>query len=122
MVCVHLPTCGYLLNSRKDKTFEELEALKAARGDGTGEHQINDVPEANSITYKDWDNPWELLNRGAGQPYIGTISQFAWVHCRNKEGDVYVLECPRKGTLKVMPFRKKTKALNRTDAGESCFV
>jgi len=57
-----------------------------------------------------------LLNGGSGQPHIGTISQFAWVHCRNKDGEVYVLECPRKGTLKIVPLRKETKVTNGADA------
>jgi hypothetical protein len=59
-----------------------------------------------------------LHNRGAGQPHISTISQFAWVHCRNKDGVLYVLECPRKGTVKIVPFQKETKATNGTDTGE----
>ena len=63
-----------------------------------------------------------LLNGGAGQPHIGTISQFSWVHCRNKGGEVYVLECPRKGTLKIIPFQKKSKETDGTDASESYFV
>ena len=63
-----------------------------------------------------------LLNSGAGQPYISTISLFAWVHCRNKEGEVYVLECPRKGTVKIVPFQKGTKETKGSDAGESCLV
>jgi hypothetical protein len=122
----YLPIRGHLLISGTDKTLEELEAIKGACGDGTGQHQSQiqsgNVPEAKSITYKDWDNPWVLLNGGAGQPYIGTISQFAWVHCKNKGGEVYVLECPRKGTVKIVPFRKETKETNGIDAGESCFV
>ncbi|KAJ7038251.1 P-loop containing nucleoside triphosphate hydrolase protein [Mycena alexandri] len=60
----------------------------------------DNIPEPRSVTYKDYDDPFSLLNQGSGAPQIAKISRHAWVGCG---GDVYVLECLGKGYVRIEP-------------------
>ena len=60
----------------------------------------DNVPDPTSVTYIDYDNPFELAKDASGAPHINQISKFAWVGCG---GDVYVLECLGKGYVRIEP-------------------
>ncbi|KAJ7634254.1 P-loop containing nucleoside triphosphate hydrolase protein [Mycena polygramma] len=132
--------------SIEDETTESLERLadKSIALDSRDE-----IPEPRSVTYKDYDNPFSLVNAGSAAPQIARMSRHAWVGCG---GDVYVLECLGKGhiriervededgeyfqahytpaidgataaSLKIVPFLRKRhilKAANLSDAVRGC--
>ncbi|KAJ7492668.1 P-loop containing nucleoside triphosphate hydrolase protein [Mycena latifolia] len=77
-----------------DETTESLEK-RAAELDST-----DSIPEPRSVTYKDYDDPFSLVNQASGAPQIAKISRHAWVGCG---GDVYVLECLGKGYVRIEP-------------------
>ncbi|EJD04075.1 P-loop containing nucleoside triphosphate hydrolase protein [Fomitiporia mediterranea MF3/22] len=82
------------------QTPEELEKRAAALIGEADKFDSDDVPDPGSITYIDYDNPFDLVQDASGAPHITKISRFAWVGCG---GDVYVLECMGKGYIKIQP-------------------
>jgi ATP-dependent helicase IRC3 len=57
------------------------------------------IPDPKSVTYIDYDNPFDLVNQNVGtSPHIAQLSQNAWVDCG---GDIYVLDCVGKGHIRI---------------------
>jgi ATP-dependent helicase IRC3 len=96
-----LPRCSEVeLNiNRTDEDIQELK--KRAETSIPDTESKNDVPDPKSVTYIDYENPFALVYQCSGAPHIAKISRFAWVGCG---GDVYVLECLGKGTIRIEPF------------------
>jgi ATP-dependent helicase IRC3 len=86
-----------ILNTFADETTESLEKRAA---EFFALDSTDDIPEPRSVTYKDYDDPFSLVNQGSGAPQIAKISRHAWVGCG---GDVYVLECLGKGFVRIEP-------------------
>lgn len=60
----------------------------------------DDIPEPKSVTFLDYNNPYDLVEDASGSPHISSLSPYSWVSCG---GDVYVLECMGKGNMKIEP-------------------
>ncbi|VDB99642.1 unnamed protein product [Peniophora sp. CBMAI 1063] len=72
------------------------------------------VPDPQSVTFTDYDNPFELINGAAGiPPNITKLSRNAWVGCG---GDIYVLECMGRGHIRIEPVKREDG--NGTTAGK----
>ena len=78
-----------------DETTDSLEKKVSDRVSGSG---FGRVPEPKSVTYTDYENPFDLVDQAAGAPNINTLSTFAWVGCG---ADTYILECLGKGYIRV---------------------
>ncbi|KAH8835713.1 P-loop containing nucleoside triphosphate hydrolase protein [Flagelloscypha sp. PMI_526] len=87
-----------LVEGLSTKQAEELEAMaadisslpdKAAEG-----------PQAKSVTYIDYDDPFSFIHGPASSSHISQMSSNAWVSCG---GDIYVLECLGKGFVRIDP-------------------
>ncbi|THH11226.1 hypothetical protein EW145_g819 [Phellinidium pouzarii] len=78
---------------------ETLEKRATALLDG-GRREPVDVPDPISVTFVDYDNPFDLAQDASGAPHITQLSRYAWVGCG---GDVYTLECMGKGFIKIEP-------------------
>ena len=82
-------------------------------GDVVGPPEVDfdsdNVPDPTSVTYIDYDNPFELVKDASGAPHINQISKFAWVGCG---ADIYVLECMGKGYVRIEP--------DIDDSGDEC--
>ncbi|KAI0257368.1 P-loop containing nucleoside triphosphate hydrolase protein [Lactifluus subvellereus] len=64
------------------------------------------LPDPKSVTYIDYDNPFDLVNQNLGtSPHIAQLSQNAWVDCG---GDIYVLDCVGKGHIRIEAVPKDT--------------
>ncbi|KAJ6621692.1 P-loop containing nucleoside triphosphate hydrolase protein [Mycena sp. CBHHK59/15] len=81
-----------------DETTESLERRTA---ESIVLDSTDDIPEPRSVTYKDYDNPFSLVNHGSGAPQIAKFSNYAWVGCGE---DVFVLECLGKGHVRIEPI------------------
>ncbi|KAJ7630892.1 P-loop containing nucleoside triphosphate hydrolase protein [Roridomyces roridus] len=84
--------------SVEDETPESLEERAAAASNALDSRDV--IPEPRTVTYKDYDDPFSLVNHGSGAPHLARISKHAWVGCG---GDVYVLECLGKGHIRIEP-------------------
>lgn len=84
-------------NANEDKSLEDLQDKATLKGLGSSSPDY-DVPDPETVTFTDYDNPWSLANDGAGSPHIIKLSQNSWVACGN---DTYVLECLGKGFIKI---------------------
>lgn len=84
------------------ETPEELEKRAETLLDiaKTVKSDSEDVPDPTSVTYVDYDNPFDLVQDASGAPHITKLSRFGWVGCGD---DVYVLECMGKGHIKIEP-------------------
>ncbi|KAJ7071080.1 P-loop containing nucleoside triphosphate hydrolase protein [Mycena amicta] len=82
------------LVSNDDETTESLERRAAALD------SVDYIPEPKTVTYKDYDDPSSFFEQGSGTAHISKLSRNAWVSCG---GDVYVLECLGKGSVRVEP-------------------
>ncbi|KAH9950401.1 P-loop containing nucleoside triphosphate hydrolase protein [Amylocystis lapponica] len=83
----------------QNETLESLEARAAAAATGIGAtSSTTDVPDPESVTYIDYDDPFVLVDQASGAPHIRKLSSNAWVGCGE---DVYVLECLGKGYIRV---------------------
>ncbi|KAG8925440.1 hypothetical protein FRC02_009683 [Tulasnella sp. 418] len=65
-------------------------------------------PKPLSVTYSEYDDPFSIAGNANGSPSLLKISPLAWVKC----GDVYVLECLKKGTLRIQS--KPTQLSSKT--------
>lgn len=84
-----------------DESLEALQEKASADPSSSGSSTPTyDLPDAEGVTYTDYDNPWSLAEDGSGSPYITKLSQLAWVACGK---DTYVLECMGKGHIKIQP-------------------
>ena len=64
------------------------------------------VANPQSITFTDYDNPFELVDNAAGTPpHITQLSRHAWIGCG---GDIYVLDCLGRGHIRVEPVKRGT--------------
>ncbi|KAJ7103579.1 P-loop containing nucleoside triphosphate hydrolase protein [Mycena belliarum] len=79
---------------------ETIESLEKRAADAIVLDSTDSIPEPRSVTYKDYDDPFSLVNQGSGAPQIAKMSRHAWVGCG---GDVYVLECLGKGYIRIEP-------------------
>lgn len=71
----------------------------------------DNVPDPQSVTFTDYDNPFELVNNAAGTPpNITKLSRHAWVGCG---GEVYVLECLGRGHIRIEPVKRENGTLAR---------
>lgn len=85
-------------------SIEELkmraEEAAQARGEDDGEGGDGDV-DPEKVTFIDYSSPRELqraLTGRKGHDHIARLSPNAWVNCG---GDLYVLEIPRKGFIRI---------------------
>lgn len=68
-----------------------------------------DIPLPKSVSFEEYDNPWESDDDKRVSPYIKSLSLYAWVHCKMKDGlEVYILECQGKGTIRVTEVQRKS--------------
>ncbi|KAH8120198.1 P-loop containing nucleoside triphosphate hydrolase protein [Phellopilus nigrolimitatus] len=81
-----------------DETSESLE--ERAESLMSAVYDSDDVPEPTSVTYVDYDNPFDLVQDTSGAPHINKLSRFSWVGCGS---DIYVLECMGKGFIRIEP-------------------
>ncbi|KAJ4486068.1 P-loop containing nucleoside triphosphate hydrolase protein [Lentinula aciculospora] len=80
----------------EDETLQSLEEKSSAR---IASPLIGNVPNPESVTYTDYDNPFAFVSKFSGlAPHINKLSMHAWVGCGN---DVYVLECLGKGFIRI---------------------
>lgn len=85
------------LESRAEAANEELSTTYPT---STGDNRLS-VPDPKTVTYIDYDNPFDLVNRNIGTPpHIVQLSKNAWVDCG--EG-IHVLECLGKGHIRIEP-------------------
>lgn len=77
-----------MLEQRKDET--NMEAIR-------GRNNM-DPPDPKSVTYIDYDNPFEFVEEACGAPHILKLSSNAWIGCGD---DIYVLECLGKGHIRI---------------------
>lgn len=94
-----------LANKSTDETTESLEKRAA---ESIAADSSDDIPEPRSITYKDYDDPFTLVNQASGAPQIAKMSANAWVGCG---GDIYVLECLGKGHVRIEPVESACDSL-----------
>ncbi|KAH7104237.1 P-loop containing nucleoside triphosphate hydrolase protein [Auriculariales sp. MPI-PUGE-AT-0066] len=82
----------------KDVSLEELEERgeEAARRTSPA-----NVPQPTSVSYRDYEDPFALVQDTSGCPHISVMSSFSWVGVGD---DTYVLECLGKGFIKIRPF------------------
>lgn len=57
-----------------------------------------EVPEPESVTYIEHEDPFSTVEGASGSPHVTTLSQHAWVACGN---DTYILDCLGQGFIKV---------------------
>ncbi|KIJ38480.1 hypothetical protein M422DRAFT_33262 [Sphaerobolus stellatus SS14] len=83
----------------EDETIKSLEekAVRIADAPVSG-FRTSRMPEPESVTYVDYENPFALVHEASGSPHIRKLSSNAWVACG---GEVYVLECLRKGHIRI---------------------
>lgn len=92
----------------EDVTLEEME--RRAKAAATGSRSPNvDVPDPESVIYKDYEDPWAFVDDTSGCPDIRQMSSFAWVGIGD---DSYVLECMGNGFIKIMPCTDTKTALD----------
>ncbi|KAJ6604602.1 P-loop containing nucleoside triphosphate hydrolase protein [Mycena vulgaris] len=85
-----------------DETTESLEKRAA---DYIALDSTDNIPEPRSVTYKDYDDPFSLVNQASGAPQITKLSSHAWVGCG---ADIYILECLGKGHVRIEPFEDES--------------
>ncbi|KAL5519063.1 IRC3 [Sanghuangporus vaninii] len=89
------------LEERAARLFEDSDAEEVDEDDtSTQGFDSVAIPDPTSVTYIDYDNPFDLVQDGSGAPHVINISRFGWVGCG---GDIYVLECMGKGYIKIEP-------------------
>ena len=91
------------LEERAAKLFQEDSDAQGTKEDNASSEiglNIDNVPDPRSVTYIDYDNPFDLVQDSSGAPHLINISRFGWVGCG---ADVYVLECMGKGYIKIEP-------------------
>ena len=81
-------------DSWPEKTWDDLEK----RADEVETQRIKfEISEPRSVTYTNYDNPFDLTEDASGSPHLHRYSGHAWVAV----GDIYILECMGKGYIKV---------------------
>lgn len=102
MFCPRSCLKAMLICITSDATPELLEerAEKSIGNDPSVVYDVDNVPDPTSVTYIDYDNPFELVKDTSGASHISRISRFSWVGCGN---GIYVLECMGKGTVRIKP-------------------
>ncbi|KAF8905532.1 P-loop containing nucleoside triphosphate hydrolase protein [Gymnopilus junonius] len=81
-----------------DETPESLERLAADSQDSSITNSLDDVPNPMSITYIDYDDPFNFEVPDDKPGHITILSPFSWIDCGN---DIYVLELLSKGFIRV---------------------
>ncbi|KAJ7783732.1 P-loop containing nucleoside triphosphate hydrolase protein [Mycena maculata] len=84
--------------SIEDETTESLEERAA---EAIALDSRDTIPQPRSVTYTDYEDPFSLVNQASGPPQIAKLSRHAWVGCG---GNIYVLECLGKGSVRIEPF------------------
>ncbi|KAI5121287.1 hypothetical protein M0805_002330 [Coniferiporia weirii] len=92
------------------ETTETLEKRAVTAFNSTGNDSA-DVPDPTSVTFVDYDNPFDLVQDASGAPHITKLSRHAWVGCG---GEAYILECMGKGFIRIEPAP--------TEDGESMYL
>lgn len=92
----------------EDVTLEEMEGRAKAAAIRSRSPDVN-MPDPQSVSYKDYDNSFALFNDTSGCLRIQQMSSFAWV---DVGGDTYVLECLGRGFIKIMPMAKASSVQN----------
>lgn len=104
---------GATLDELKKTAGERKGLGSQEKGDGT----IEDV-DPEKVTFIDYESPHELqqalIQRGEGR--IAKLSPNAWVHCGS---NIYVLEIPRKGFIRIQPSKPTDQHVNPMRNGES---
>ncbi|KZT02640.1 P-loop containing nucleoside triphosphate hydrolase protein [Laetiporus sulphureus 93-53] len=89
-----------------DESMQSLEERAAELDDiedpEPSKLKAPDVPDPTSVTYVDYDDPWELVDEASGAPHLWKLSPHAWVGCG---GDIYILECLGRGFIRVEPYQ-----------------
>ncbi|PCH33701.1 nucleoside triphosphate hydrolase protein [Wolfiporia cocos MD-104 SS10] len=86
-----------LIDDETTESLEELAAKKQLNSSNSPESP-DPIAEPKSVTYIDYDDPFELAEEASGAPHIRKFSPHAWVGCGE---DVYVLELLGKGFIRV---------------------
>ncbi|EPQ60619.1 P-loop containing nucleoside triphosphate hydrolase protein [Gloeophyllum trabeum ATCC 11539] len=83
------------------ETVDSLQERAAPTADGTQGLKADspdDIPDPTSVTYIDYEDPFELADQASGAPHIAALSPLSWVGCGD---DIYVLECLGRGQIRL---------------------
>ncbi|KAF7310867.1 DEAD-box family helicase [Mycena chlorophos] len=84
-----------------DETPESLERRAAEADALDGVDTVSSIEDPKSVTYKDYEDPFSFFEEASAPSHITKLSRNAWVNCG---GDLYILECLGKGSVRVEPL------------------
>ena len=96
----------YLHNTlNADETTESLEKRAAEREQldilvSPNDSNTISIPDPTSISYTDYDHPFETVDVKDKSVHIYSLSPLAWVACGD---DIYVLELLKRGYIRIEP-------------------